>query len=310
MWNNDEESEENEDHDLKDPKGHDDRIKRFRLEWMPWASAIVILGMRKRGKTFFMRQLTDHFNADWNFVFAGSEGTYRAFIDLNNPLFIFDAYSDVSIVEEKLDELMVMLANKALPRPRKILVVIDDLGMEKGLMKSQIILDFFSRGRNFNEIGEELMGLTVILSLQYAKMIEPPIRSNIDFLFCFELSSSECYDTVRKCYTTLKPKQFDAIMDRLHKTRERAQMVINNEPGARRRGENVCYFQASAVTRAEPVGCPEINDLATRFVDKNRWRAVPRKARESKTKAKPSARGRGRAKAKEPTFYKFESDSS
>lgn len=287
--------EEVEDHD------DNERIKKFKLDWLAWASAIVILGKRKSGKTFFMRQLVEHFNADWNFIFAGSSGTYKDFRDMTNPLFVFDAYTDVSIVEEKLLELIAMLENPDMPRPEKILVLIDDLGMEKGLMKSQIILDFFSRGRHWNEINGVEKGLTVILSIQYAKMIEPTVRSNIDTMFCFQLTNSECYQTVQKSYTTLNPKQFRAIMKRLHAKRKHAQLVIHNDAGAAQRGEDVTYFKASPVAPRGYIGCDEINDLATRFYDKRRWAPPPPKPAEPK---KPARKTRAKPEPK----YKFESD--
>jgi hypothetical protein len=281
------------------------RIDKFKLEWMPWASTIVLLGMRKRGKTFFMKELIHHFNADLNIVFAGSDGSYDEFIGITNPLFVFDAFTDISVVDEKLTLFMELMMDKDQPRPKKILVLIDDLGMEDEVTKSQVVLDFFSRGRHLNKFNGVKYGITVIISIQYAKMIGPAIRSNLDFLFCFQLNNNECYRQVQTCYTTLNTKEFNSLMRTLHEEKEYASLVINNEPGAAKRKQAITWYKARERRKKGFVGSSAVNDLADWFYDPERFHKVKPVVRTQKQKKGKQKKGRAK---KEPAYEFNNSD--
>jgi len=261
-------------------------VRKFSLEWMKWGSAIVVLGKRESGKTFFMRELIVYFQADWNIIFAGSDGSYDAFAEVASPLFIFDAFTDISIVEEKLVWFMELMKNPKVPRPKKILIVIDDLGMEDAVMKMQTVLDLFSKGRHFNKIDGVKVGVTVVIAIQYAKMIGPKIRSNFDYLFCFQLSSYECAQAVQKGYTMIKPKAFNAIMESLHEAQEFASLVVNKKANAKKLKRDLAWHKAAAVEVSEFVGSESVNDLTDRLYDKERYSdPPPRPVLEKKTRS-------------------------
>lgn len=271
----------------------EEHIPKFKLQSLPWGSAVIVLGKRRSGKTFFMKELIRHLDADMNLVFAGSDGSYTDFCEVTSPLHVYDAFSDVGIVDRVLSDLMLLMKDPATPRPRKIAIFLDDLGCDDIVMKSQIVLDLFARGRHMNTVNGEKIGLTIVVAIQYAKMIGPKIRSNTDYLFCYRLSSYECQTAVQKGYTTVMPARFASIMEDLHSNKRYASLVIDNSSDAQAERRGICWHRAKPETHVgEYTGSQEVNGLCARLFDKSFYREPA--LEEPRVKAK----GRKRATAK------------
>jgi hypothetical protein len=252
-----------------------DFVKKFNLKWVRWGNAITLLGKRGSGKTFMMKELIRYFEADLNIVFAGSDGSYMEFCEITNPLFVYDAFSNVDIVEKVLLDLMALVRNKTAPRPRKILVLFDDLGCEEDVMKSKILLSLYARGRHLNLIDGQEMGVTVVIAIQQAKMIGPKIRDNTDFLFCHALPSISSLRIVWSEYTTIPSfPVFSKIYEDLHNEKDYASLVINNLNGASRQKRSLTWYCANKDPQCGYTGAAEVNDLATRFYDSGFTREV------------------------------------
>jgi hypothetical protein len=254
-----------------------ERIPRFKLEHLPWASAVILLGKRRSGKTVAMMEMIRHFGADMNIVFAGSDGSYQDFCKVTSPLHVYDAFTDVGVVDRVLQDLMTLVKDPNVPRPKKIAVWLDDLGCDDVVMKSKIVLDLFAKGRHMNTVpgpdGPRKIGLTVVVAIQYAKMIGPKLRSNCDFLFCFRLASYECQLAVQKGYTTLKPDRFSGIMDNLHTRKKYASLVIDNSTEAQVEGRGISWHRAAVDTSpGEFTGSEDVNALCARLLQADFYR--------------------------------------
>jgi hypothetical protein len=250
-----------------------ERVPRFKMEHLPWASAVMLLGKRRSGKTVAMMEMIRHFGADMNIVFAGSDGAYQDFCKVTSPLHVYDAFTDVSVVERVLSDLMTLVKDPNIPRPKKIAIWIDDLGSDDVVMKSKIILDIFAKGRHMNTVDGQKIGLTVVMAIQYAKMIGPKLRSNCDFLFCFRLASYECQLAVQKGYTTLPPARFSSIMDGLHSKKRYASLVIDNSTDAQVEGRGISWHRAAVDTSpGQYTGSEDVNALCARLLDVDFYR--------------------------------------
>lgn len=250
-------------------------IPKFHLDWLKWGNTLTLLGMRGSGKTTFMLELIQHFDADLNLLFAGSDGSYDEFCQVSSPLFVFDAFTNVAIVDKVLGDLMTLVKEKNLQRPAKILVLLDDLGMEDAIMKNKILLSLYSRGRHLNKVNGKRMGITVIIAIQEAKMIGPKMRGNTDFLMCHMLPNIESIRKVHKEYTNIPEfAVFNKIYDDLNDQKEFAILVVNNQASARKKGQKLSWHVATPVTRRTHIGSHDVNDLTDRVYDPSFTREV------------------------------------
>ena len=242
----------------------DDDIPFLKLRELQWASTVVLLGKRRAGKTFAMKQIIRHYNADLNLIFTGSRGSYKEFIKIVSPMHVFLGFD-----EEVLIAVAKMMDRPDLPRPRRVLILLDDLGSKEDVMRSELIGEVFSNARNWAEFEDqdECEGITVLLSIQAPKMITPTVRGNTDYLFCYKLASTEALRTVFKEYSCLKKfEEFHKTITELQDEKDYAALVLDNYSN-RRRSKPLKWFVSKPDTGTGYTGSDIVNGFCAKMYE-------------------------------------------
>jgi GTPase SAR1 family protein len=160
-------------------------IRKFNLENIcNQPRCIVLLGQRNRGKSTLVREILTHINnakVPRYVVFAKTEPATGAYTEYGIPTsYIWTEWNkdaliaiyDAQIALQKLKQ------QKKLPddmEDTRLVLVVDDFGYDKMVWQAPIWQEIFMNGRHHN--------IYVIVVLQYAMMIPPSLRSQIDVLF-------------------------------------------------------------------------------------------------------------------------------
>jgi len=240
-------------------------IKRFSLASILPDSIVVVIGKRRSGKSFLVREIMYMLakrKVPYGKIFSHTEYRSPMFQFFFPKLFIDDELSD-----EKLSAILDS-QDKALKACRKrmgtltgkspennMLLVLDDMMSDEDIWKkSKAFKEIFIAGRHSN--------LMLILTLQYVLGIPPPLRSNVDYAFLFATDSQADMKKLYENYATIIPTydMFKKIF--LACTEDHGCLVINRSTTSNQLTDKVFYYKAN------PRGTPPF-----KFGSKSFWRA-------------------------------------
>jgi hypothetical protein len=188
----------------------------------------VVIGKRNTGKSVLIAEILYYLTKQKvprACVFSATEESNRFFCNHIPDSFIFDD-SDVEsklelIVQDQRDLMMKRQLGK-IPAETdlRIVIVLDDIGYNKGVLRSKIVKFIFMNGRHYDII--------VILAAQHVMQLTPDLRSNCDYVVCLKESNST---VMRNLYTNFfgifeKPSHFKNAFDAC--TQNYGCMVLNN----------------------------------------------------------------------------------
>jgi GTPase SAR1 family protein len=160
-------------------------IRKFNLDTIcKQPRCIVVLGQRNRGKSTLVREILTHINGTQMpryVVFAKTEPATGAYTEYGIPTsYIWTEWDKDALIAIYEAQIMLQKLKHQQKLPddmtdTRLVLVVDDFGYDKTIWHAPIWQEIFMNGRHHN--------IYVIVVLQYAMMIPPALRSQIDILF-------------------------------------------------------------------------------------------------------------------------------
>lgn len=202
------------------------KLKKFNLSDLVPNATILLLGKRRSGKSFLVRDIFYHHrNIPRGIVFSGTESANPFFGDFFPDTFIYPEY-DPDLIENAmaLNGKKVKEARKIypdlsglLPSNRFCIVLDDMLADASSWKKEKTIQAIFFNGRHYN--------IFFIITLQYPLGIPPPLRGNIDYVFVFNEPSIKNQKKIYDDYGGMIPT-FDHFQQILKDCTENYQCLV------------------------------------------------------------------------------------
>lgn len=230
-------------------KFHPKEMEKRRIDPDKGPPTIVIIGGRGTGKTYLVRDLMYYFRRiPAGMIITGSEASSEIFSEFFPKSFIFD---DVDL--ERIENIVT---NQRTLRKKKVegdfssLLLFDDCGFDKAMIKKKIIKGIFMNGRNWR--------ILLIMTLQYAKDIPPDLRSNADYVFILREPIIEARKKLWKEYAGIIPT-FEAFNEAMNVcTEDRGALVIDKTTTSNKIEDNVFWYRASTPAKQYKVGSKEL----------------------------------------------------
>lgn len=189
----------------------------------------VVIGKRNTGKSVLIADILYYLTKQKvprACVFSATEESNRFFCKHIPDSFIFDD-SDVEtrlemIVQDQKDLLMKRQLGK-IPDDTdlRIVIVLDDVGYNKGALKSKVVKFIFMNGRHYDII--------VVLAAQHIMQLTPDLRSNCDYVVCLKETNSQVMKNLYSNFFGIfeRPSHFRNAFDAC--TQNYGCMVLNNK---------------------------------------------------------------------------------
>ena len=232
------------------------KIKRFDPRQLKKDRIILFIGKRGTGKSTLLRDIMFHM---------------RGFVDV--PLAItptedsadmFEECMPASCVHREFQEATVdriidhqRKAAKKKKEPRHVLLVLDDMGFDKKVLKGKNMRDLAMNGRHYY--------VTLCLTLQYCVDMGPDLRSQIDYCFCLrEPIISNRLKLWKYFFGGFSQFQdFCSVFDTCTSNNEC--LVIDNTIKSNDLADFISYYKADINLPPYRLGMPQIWKLHQRF---------------------------------------------
>lgn len=191
-------------------------LRKFKMSTLSPDATILLLGRRRSGKSFLVRDIFYHHrHIPKGVVFSGTEEASPFFSDFIPDLFIHSEYDPV-LIEGILKNQKKKIrdcknsgkSDTGKCAENNFYIVLDDLLHDaQTWKKDKTIKNIFFNGRHFN--------LLFILTMQYPLGITPELRSNIDYVFIFNEPSIKNRKKIYDDYCSIVPSfdHFCNILD-------------------------------------------------------------------------------------------------
>lgn len=207
-------------------------LKKFNMNNITYDKIVMMIGKRKSGKSWMVRDLMYHARkVPSAVVVSGTERVNKFFSNHVPEMFIHDEWSS-DLAQRVLDK-----QNKACDRcfergklkkdgspdltGQETMLLYDDLAFEaKKWVRDRTTKEICMNGRHF--------GILFIMTLQYALDIPPNIRTNCDYVFLFKENNHATRRKLWEHYAGVVPDYnlFCEIFDEV--TKDHGCMVIDN----------------------------------------------------------------------------------
>lgn len=223
-------------------------------------------------------------------VFSGTEesnGFYKQFIP---GTFIFDDKDVENRLEAIVENQKKLAMQKQLGEvdsklDTRVVIVLDDVGYKKDVLKSEIIRQIFMNGRHHHVI--------LIVACQYCMDVSVDLRTNADYVFVLKQNSVSSIKNLHENYFGAfdKRKEFQTVLDAC--TQNYQCLVLDNTRPSTMVSD-VCFWYKAKFGRKFRLGSPELWAFHNRWFisDKQRYLDKESRARSSNSsKAPPPAKG-------------------
>ena len=232
------------------------KIKRFNPQELKPDRICLFVGKRGTGKSTLLRDIMYHM---------------RTYIDVPTAMTptedsaeMFESCMPASCVHRDFHEATVdriidcqRKAAKKKKEPKHILLVLDDMGFDKKVLKGKNMRDLFMNGRHYS--------VTLCLTLQYCVDMGPDLRSQIDYCFCLrEPIISNRLKLWKYFFGGFSQFQdFASVFDTCTSNNEC--LVIDNTIKSNNLADFIYYYKADIGIPAYRLGMPQIWKLHSRF---------------------------------------------
>lgn len=234
-------------------------LKKFKVKSMVHNATILLLGRRRSGKSYLVRDIFYHHkDIPLGLVFSGTEEA--------NPFFggfIPDSFIHSEYDSQLVDGMLVKQSQKVkaarknghaktdglTPNNRAFIVLDDMLHDASAWKKEKTIQTIFFNGRHYN--------LFFILTMQYPLGIPPALRSNIDYVFVFNEPSVKNRKKIYDDYAGMV-SSFDAFCNILDScTTDHECLVIKTSGNSIDIRDQIFWYKAAVFDNFR-VGHPKI----------------------------------------------------
>ena len=154
-------------------------IKKFDMSQLSKDATVCIIGRRRSGKSFLVRDMMYHLkDLPKGIVISRTESASPFFRDFIPDSFIYDSFSEplISSIVERQKKRIRMSGKK--PSHRMFLIMDDCLSEGPKWRNSEAIRELFMNGRHLQ--------LAFIITLQYVMGLPPDLRGNVDYCFIYK----------------------------------------------------------------------------------------------------------------------------
>lgn len=156
------------------------KIFEYDLKTLPVNPCILLIGRRRSGKSVNTMSLMYHYRNTfkWGLAFVGSNASIRDYVKIMPSSFVYDQL-DFNVLQTLIDR-----QNAAANRgdPEQVFVLIDDLAYSSQVFKHKLIKQLYANGRH--------LGVTLIITTQYALAVPPLCRGNTDVVLASQEKSA------------------------------------------------------------------------------------------------------------------------
>ena len=214
------------------------RINEFFCGWMQRNALVGVVGKRRSGKSFCLRQIAYDMNPRKAVAFCGGREAAEFMATFIPDTYVYEGFHPEIIKG-------IMIQNEDLKSMKEMdeeidtdmQVYVDDLACEPKVMKSPILKQLAANGRH-NDV-------FVCVTVQYQKHFPPDVRMALDYLFAYKNDSragrkaifDEFFSGVFK-----KPKVFDDVLN--ESTKDYKCLVKDSTVPTSNVEECVFYFRA------------------------------------------------------------------
>lgn len=205
----------------------------------------VVIGQRNTGKSVVITEILYYLSKQHiprACVFSATEELNRTFCNYIPDSFIFDDKEVESRLEKILEDQTNLKIRRQLGQIPKdtdlrIVIVLDDIGYNRGTLRSEIVKKVFMNGRHFDII--------LILAAQHVMQLSPDLRSNCDYVICLKETNGQVKKNLYSNFFGVFEKQshfrnaFDAC------TQDYGCMVLNNKVRSVDVNEMVNWYKAT-----------------------------------------------------------------
>lgn len=216
-------------------------------------SAMLVYGIRRTGKSFFMRWLLSHMNHLFPWVIMMTKTKINGFWQQCIPERFIHEHFDSAVLAYMLRmQEDAITKERTNPDPRKPnlrkLIGFDDVISQEDIHSCKALEDCYTRGRHLQ--------IFVFLLTQHTKAVSPTIRTNCDFVVVFRMFSKQQKMSIYEDYLSFMPKQEAfTLMD--YYTEKRGVLIIKNDPTASNPWNNLSWARATEVPNYR-LGCAEV----------------------------------------------------
>lgn len=219
-------------------------LKKFDISRVQDDNVVVLLGKRKTGKSFLVRDIMYyHRDIPVGTVISGTESANCFYGKMVPKLFIHDEYKP-EIIENILKRQKaittkynkeVALYGKTTLDPRAFLIM-DDCLHDSCWKRDKNIRYIFMNGRHRK--------LMYLLPMQYPLGVPPDLRTNVDFTFILRENNYGNRKRIYENYASIFPtfEVFCTVMDQV--TEGFGCLVIDNTSRSNKLEENVFWYEA------------------------------------------------------------------
>lgn len=220
----------------------------------------VVVGKKNTGKSTVIQDLLYYLSKTGiprACVFSGTEesnGFYSKYIP-GTYIFADDNVEDTLIAIVNNQKKMAMQKHLGEIDPNvdtRIVIVLDDVAYQKGVLKSQIVRQIFMNGRHHSII--------LIVAVQYCMDVGIDLRTNADFVYILKQNAVSSIKNLHENYFGAfeKRKDFQTVLDAC--TQDYQCLVLDNT----RPSTNVpdtCFWYKAKLGRSFKVGSSEFWDF-------------------------------------------------
>ena len=232
------------------------KIKRFNPQQLKPDRICLFVGKRGTGKSTLLRDIMYHMR--------GYIDVPTAMTPTEDSAEMFESCMPASCVHRDFHEGTVdriiahqRKAAKKKKEPRHVLLVLDDMGFDKKVLKGKNMRDLFMNGRHYS--------VTLCLTLQYCIDMGPDLRSQIDYCFCLRepIISNRCKLWKYFFGGFSHFQDFCSVFDTC--TANNECLVIDNTIKSNNLADFIFYYKASIDIPSFRLGMPQIWKLHSRF---------------------------------------------
>ena len=218
------------------------KLKMFDMSSVKNDSCVIMLGKRRTGKSFLVRDLLSyHSDMPAGVVISGTEASNGFFGKIFPPVFIHDEFKPKII--ENLIKRQKGVIRKILAAPtgcnidpRCILLMDDCLYDAKSWANDTNIRQIMMNGRHLK--------IFFIMTSQYPLGVPPSLRSNIDYVFILRENIMQNRRRIYENYCGMLPS-FDIFCSVLDQTTENHEcLVVDNTTSSNKIEDCLFYYKA------------------------------------------------------------------
>ena len=208
-------------------------------------ATIIIVGSRGKGKSYLMKDLLYYVrNIPAGMMITGSEASAESFSEVFPKTFIFD-----DLETERLKNIISnqrKLRKKGTTEDYSSLLLLDDCGYNRSVMKEKPIKQIFCNGRHLK--------IMLVVSVQYCKDIPPDLRSNADYVFILREPQLENRRKLWKDFAGIVPtfELFNTVMNEC--TNDYGMIVLDNTTISNNITDNLFWYRARETPRKYKIG--------------------------------------------------------